>query len=99
MKKRKNARNIDYKVLWPEYFDSHFARGQGRRIPKKQAVPNPKAEDIARAAKQAGLTCAIEEHKSYPTDWFKKRGRVLVYSDKPKTEIIRVVASNLEKQR
>ena len=96
-RKGKNARNIDYKVLWPEYFDSKYTRGQGRRIPKKMATQNPMASDILAAAKHAGFTCELQEDKSHPSDWFKKRGRVLVYSDMAKTEIIQRVAKSLGK--
>jgi signal recognition particle subunit SRP19 len=91
---RKKDRHL---VLYPEYFTAKFSRTEGRRVPKKLAKPSPTVEDIEKAAKDLGLNPVVEKDKSYPRFWYKKRGRVLVEGNIPKTEMIESIARALPK--
>jgi signal recognition particle subunit SEC65 len=86
----------EYKVVWPEYFDVHSSRDQGRKVPKKHAKEGPELEDIKQAAQRAGLKYVAEEDKAYPGKWYKPKGRLLVYSDLPKTEILAKIGEQLK---
>jgi signal recognition particle subunit SRP19 len=79
-------------VIWPEYFDARRSRSQGRRVRKKLAVFNPSTEIIAKALVGMGVEFRIEEDKSYPSNWYHRKGRVLVENSIPKTELIQMIA-------
>lgn len=65
-------------VLWPEYFDSNMSIKQGRRVPAKSAVSNPKLEEIQKALKSLGIKFQSEPKAAYPSTWYKPGGRVLI---------------------
>ena len=86
-------------VIWTEYFHSNLTRASGRRIPKKLAVPTPKIEVIAKAAKSLGLKPIIEKDKSYPRRWwYKTPGRILVTrKGLPKSKVLINIAKRMKK--
>ena len=89
-----------YLVLWPVYFDSGKSRSEGRRVPKRVAVPSPKASEILEAARRLGFKAVLEEGKRYPSSWWEASGRVLVAPPGlKKTEVIRAIAEELRKMR
>lgn len=75
-------------VIWPEYYDSKRSRSQGRRVPRKYAVPDPTLNEIAEAAKSLGLNPILEPDTAYPAAWWKKGGRIILRKVKPKTVIV-----------
>ena len=83
-------------VLWPAYFDIKVTRGEGRRVPKRDAVEAPSAQMLFEAVKSMGLDCILELEKSYPRHWFKSGGRVLVEPKLGKTQLMNKVASKLK---
>lgn len=82
-------------LIWPQYFDSSYSWKEGRRVKKKLAVRNPKAEDIFRAAQERGLNPVIEAGAAHPKRPWLKTSAVLVDADSPKTEILKDIASNI----
>jgi signal recognition particle subunit SRP19 len=84
-------------VLWPEYFDINRTRDQGRKVSKKLAIADPNLEMIGRALQRLGLEYKIEEAKSYPGNWYKSQGRVLVDRKFPKSQLLVKVAEQLAK--
>ena len=84
-------------VIYPEYFDSTLSVKDGRKVPKKYAVPSPKLEDITKAAKLVGLKPIVEENSAYPGKWWKKSGRILVPKKYKKRKILLKMASKLKK--
>ena len=84
-------------VIYPEYFDSGLSLKHGRKVSKKLAVQSPKLEDIAKAAKLAGLKPTIEENSAYPGKWWKKSGRILVPKKYKKRKVLIKIASKLKK--
>jgi signal recognition particle subunit SRP19 len=82
-------------VLWPEYFDSDLTRDAGRKVKKELAVASPTTDMLAKALMRLNLEFKVEADKSYPGDWFAKRGRVLVERSLPKSELLTKVAEIL----
>jgi signal recognition particle subunit SRP19 len=84
-------------VLWPEYFDSNRTRDQGRKVRKELSVPDPSLEMLGKALQRLGLEYKVEEAKSYPGNWYKSQGRVLVDRKLPKSQLLMKVAEQLLK--
>lgn len=82
-------------VLWPEYFDSNLTRTQGRKVNKNLAVPDPSLEMLSKALQKLGVEFTLEEGKSYPGEWYLKKGRALVPITIPKSQILMKVGEIL----
>ena len=80
-------------VIWPAYLDAGCSRTEGRRVPRRVAVPEPTVDEIARAAGQVGYDTVIEREKTYPRE-HTARGRVLVKDadDDGKSDLLQAVA-------
>jgi len=89
-------RNRDEVALWPVYFDSTKTRGEGRRIPKKLAKPNPTLEMIEKALRNLQIPYRVIPNAAHPRLPWERKGLVLVKKVKPKNQILKEVASNLE---
>ncbi len=87
-------------ILYPAYFDSRLSRSQGRRVPRELAVKAPSAEEVARAAREAGYDAFVEDGVRYPRVWWLSEGRVVVEKKgKSKTKIIREIAEIMVRRR
>ncbi len=84
----------DQLIIWPIYFDSRKSRKEGRRVPKKIAVPSPDIDTIAKAAKEVGYSVTIEGGTSHPTQ--EKKGRIRIAAGEPKTQALRRIAEKLK---
>jgi len=82
-------------VLWPVYFDSNKTRGDGRRVPKKLAVPSPKPEEIQKAAKRIGLQPEIVPEAIHPSSPWQKTGLLVVPKKDSKVKTLRKIAKEL----
>lgn len=81
--------------IWPAYFDTRFSRSGGRRVPRNQAIRDPKIEDIEKAAVKLGLNPILLAGASYSQYPWRKTGVLLVDKNGPKTEIIKKIALEL----
>ena len=81
--------------LWPVYFDSTKTRNDGRRVPKKLAVPTPKMEELERAAKRLSLQPETVSDATHPNSPWKTSGLVIVPKTEPKVKTIKKVATEL----
>ncbi len=87
-------------VLWPEYFDSNLSIKQGRRVPAKAAVSNPKLDEITLILKQLNIKFQKEPKAAYPSTWFKPGGRVLIpKKSHNKQKILKWVSRKLKASR
>jgi len=84
-------------VIYPSYIDSRKSRSEGRKIPVRDAVPNPSIDEIVKACQRLGLNPSIEE-KTYPR-LHRSRGRIIVDKKMRKTDILRSVAREIRKTR
>ena len=84
-------------VLWPEYFDRSRPRSQGRKVKKGLAINDPDVDLVSTALKRLGLEHKVEREKSYPANWFSKKGRVMVEKTMPKSQLVQKVGEALIK--
>lgn len=89
------ARDSGKIVLWPLYFDASLSRVKGRKVPKKYAIENPTAENIAKAAKSLGLNPELQPHASHPATSWKTDGRVLVDKKGSKSKLLLQIANRM----
>ena len=75
-------------VLWPEYFDSTLTRASGRKVKKELSVASPTVDMLSKALMRLDIEFKVEADKSYPGDWYAKRGRVLVERSLPKSQLL-----------
>ena len=86
-------------ILWPAYFDKNISKSRGRRVPKRLAVPNPRAKELVEASKRLGFEAVLEKG-SYPRRWWLKEGKVIVKAnDITKAELIKKIAMELVNMR
>ena len=86
-------------ILYPHYFDSRLSRSKGRRIPKKLAVRDPKANEILDAARSLGLEAYVEDAR-YPRAWWRLPGRIVVEKKgESKQSLINKIAEELFRKR
>ena len=81
-------------IIYPAYFNAHYSRREGRRVARNHAF-EAKLDTIIRAVKELGYEFEVEEDKRYPRFWWKERGRVIIETDEPKTEVIRKIAKKI----
>jgi len=78
-------------VIYPEYLDVAYTQREGRKVPKKYALHNPKRDELVAAARELNLFL-YEEDSSYPRYWWKKRGRVIVRKEIPKIMTLKALS-------
>jgi signal recognition particle subunit SRP19 len=83
-------------VIWPAFLDADLSRSEGRRVSQDLAVPEPAADEIAKAVQQVGYDAVIEREKTYPQE-YEPRGRVLVKGadDASKSDLLEATAAYL----
>ncbi|MCD7782159.1 MAG: signal recognition particle subunit SRP19/SEC65 family protein [Methanosphaera sp.] len=87
-------------VIWPVYLDSTHTRGQGRKLSKEQSVKEPKLREISQALRKSKIQHIVDHSKSYPASWWEKSGCVIVdQEEKTKMELIRLIASTINRSR
>src|SRR5512145_2701566 len=84
-------------VLWPEYFDSTRSRAEGRKVAKEISVQDPSLEMLTAAVRSLGVEYMVEAEKSYPGEWYYKKGRVLVEKAMPKSLLVLKVGQYLRR--
>jgi len=82
-------------VIWPEYFDRSRSRSQGRKVSSSQAIANPDLDKLEKAISQLGLEYRVEADKSYPSNWWEKKGRIRVERTDSKSELLADIAALL----
>jgi len=92
-------RKQDKVILWPAYFDSTKARGEGRKIPKSLAVPSPKISELKEAVEKLGLEYELVLEASYPKMPWLKTGMLLVVKKETKNQMMKKIAKKLLKIR
>jgi len=86
-------------IIWPAYFDENKTRSQGRKIPKNQAQPTPRLEEIMKAAQKLGLQPEIKPELAHPVQSWLKTGMLLISKKGSKLESMRKIAKELAVQR
>ena len=81
--------------IWPVYFDVRCSRSEGRRVPRNQAVRDPKIEDIEKAVLKLGLKPILQIGAAYCKYPWRKTGVLLVDKKGAKTDVIKKIAVEL----
>jgi len=84
-------------VVWPEYFDVRRSRKEGRKVNRRLCVSSPTLESVIRAVEMLGLEYKVEEDKAYPSNWWRRQGRVLVENSIPKSRLLVEIAKKMER--
>jgi len=84
-------------ILWPVYFDSTKTRSEGRKVPKRLAVPAPKLSDLQRAAEKLKLKFEVVPDAAYPRSPWRKTGYISILKNDSKSRILKKVAEELSK--
>jgi len=82
-------------VLWPVYFDANRTRMEGRRVPRKLAIPSPNLDEIQKAVKRVGLQPEIVPDAIHPSSPRHKTGLLIIPKKDPKIETLRKIAKEL----
>ncbi|AKG92623.1 Signal recognition particle 19 kDa protein [Geoglobus ahangari] len=85
-------------VIWTVNIDRKKSRSEGRRIPRRLAVPNVKLDELAKACEALGLSYEIEQ-KKYPRCWWEEGGRVRVEKKMKKSELMVKLAEKIREMR
>jgi signal recognition particle subunit SRP19 len=86
-------------VFWPAYFESENARGDGRRVPKGQALRGVKVDELYRAAEDLELNPELKPGTAYSKKPWDKTGSVLVDKTKSKTIVTSELAARIRSNR
>jgi signal recognition particle subunit SRP19 len=84
-------------IVWPVYFDSTMTRAQGRKVPKKLAIPSPNIITIEKALKNLNYSCKFKPEAIHPHFPWKKMGMIYVKKTKQKNQIIKEVANEIKR--
>jgi len=82
-------------VMWPVYFDANKTRREGRRVPKKLAIPLPKLEEIQKAVKGMGLQLEIIPDAVHPSSPWQKTGLLIISKKYSKVDTLLKIAKEL----
>ncbi len=85
-------------VLWPINIDSTASRGEGRKVPLRDAVRRPRVEEVVEAAQRLGLN-PVTEKARYPRKWWEQTTRVVVDKRGSKLETLKTIAREIRRLR
>lgn len=66
-------------IVWVANLEAKKTRSEGRKVPKKLAIPNVRFQELIQACKELGLDFRAE-NKKYPRCWWEEGGRVVLNS-------------------
>lgn len=94
-------RNKEFYCIWNIYFDSNISRKKGRKISKREAIPDPSLEEIVMALKRLNYNIMDIKRGGYPSIWWRKNsGYVLIEKrDRSKSTILKDVAKEVRRMR
>ncbi|MEM2244657.1 MAG: signal recognition particle subunit SRP19/SEC65 family protein [Archaeoglobaceae archaeon] len=72
--------------IWVANLEAKKTRTEGRKIPKKFAIPNVRFSELVQACKELGLEFEAE-NKKYPRCWWEEGGRVTIKNGNKKLMI------------
>ncbi len=82
-------------IIYPAYFNIHYSRKKGRRVPRNLAF-EAKLDTIVHALNSLNYEFEVEKEKRYPKFWWKEKGRIIVHTEEPKNEVIKKIARKVK---
>lgn len=97
-------KDYDHVILWLDYFNKNLKRRQGRKVNREQAIFDPTVQELAEAARAAGLQFSDQEMSGearFPRRSFVKSGYVMVAKKEgiKKSQMIDAVAEKMVQKR
>jgi signal recognition particle subunit SRP19 len=89
-------RDNTHYVIFPEYFDKHLTRKEGRRLPLKEALENPTLLELKLAAQQLEYDYGTREEAAYPRTWWDGKGLIYIEKRTSKLKTIRDMSSEIQ---
>lgn len=89
-------RDNTHYVIFPEYFDKHLTRKEGRRLSLKEALENPTLLELKLAAQKLEYDCEVREDAAYPRIWWDRKGLIYVEKRTSKLKTIRDMSSEIQ---
>lgn len=88
-------------VIWTSYIDSRLTRRMGRKISLREAVNNPRLNELVDASKRLGLHIVKVKEARYPSSWWiRDSGYIMIRKiDDKKLKIIRLIAREIRRMR
>ena len=86
-------------IIWPVYFDSTKSRNEGRRAPKRLAIPSPRLSEVKEAVEALEIKYEYFEDVAHPKTSRLKTGLLVVEKEEPKNQIIRKIGKQLPRIR
>ncbi len=87
------------KIVYPSYFDSRLSRTEGRRVSRNLSIRRPNLQRIIRVLKYLSLDFEVEDDKHRPSRWYKVEGRVKIYYEGSKEELLKNLGKALRSLR
>jgi len=88
-------RNKGKFIVWPQYFDASLTWNEGRRVPQRLATKLPRADEVGKAAYDAGYNPELVKNAAHPHTPWSITGLVLVESKEKKGKVLKDIASRL----
>ncbi|MFX1511232.1 MAG: signal recognition particle subunit SRP19/SEC65 family protein [Promethearchaeota archaeon] len=93
---RKRQRKDGFYVLYPEYFNKHLVRAEGRRLPLSLCVENPSLTELRLTVEKLGFSYELDPNAAYPRQWWLKNGLIRIEKgEKNKTELLGMVGETM----
>ncbi|HDY73841.1 MAG TPA: signal recognition particle protein Srp19 [Euryarchaeota archaeon] len=87
-------------IIYPSNIDSTLTKKMGRKISRKQAVPNPLVKEVYKAVKVLGEGDArLEATACYPRNPVGHEGRVVLDRKGGKTSLMKRVSKEVKRMR
>ncbi|RMF89426.1 MAG: signal recognition particle protein Srp19 [Methanobacteriota archaeon] len=86
-------------IIYPSNIDQGLSKREGRKVPRKNAVPSPKAHEILKALQRLGIEGSLEKDACYPRRWWEREGRVVVDEKGGKRRLLKRVAREIRQMR
>ncbi len=86
-------------MIWPIYLNKDKSLSQGRKVSAEYAISEPRIKEIEKAAQRLRYNYTVENHKSYPGEWYEKSGRIIINSEDSKKEILIKLSNTIKEMR
>ncbi|MEM2212630.1 MAG: signal recognition particle subunit SRP19/SEC65 family protein [Candidatus Nezhaarchaeales archaeon] len=84
--------------IYTAYLDSSKTKRDGRRVPRRLAVDNPRVEELITAASLLGLN-PVRENVRYSKSWWEELDAVKVDKKMHKQQLLKLLAEKVKELR
>ena len=93
-------KDYEHVVVWLDYFNKNITKKMGRRVSREKSVFDPSLNELASAAKAAGLEpTETNDQVRFPRRPYVRSGYITLAKAQPKSKIISVISEKLASRR